>query len=367
MRGEEIVACSRGARAAGVRRRMRLRSAVSRCPGLRVVERDLEAEVRHFEAVVGQIESVVMPRLEVIRPGLLAGPVRGPARFWGGEGALVERLATVVGEAGYPVRVGIAGAAFTAALAARRGEVVPAGQDAAWLAPFPVGVLGLRDTDLLLRLGITTVGAFAALPVDRAVGRFGPQGRAAHRTARGLEARPLTATAPGTDHAVVRVFEPAEARTDALRFAARTLAEELHHRLAAAGVMCARVEALAEAADGDVRARVFRHEGRLSALAVADRVRGILTAWAQPAGAGAEDGPTGVEGVDGVVRLVLRPEGLSAATGQQDALVGGAADSAGDGAGRLAGPGTAGPPGRHPGGDRRRAGPGRPDQPRPLR
>lgn len=321
VRGEEIVACSQGARAAGVRRRMRLRSALSRCPGLHMVERDLEEEVRRFETVVAQVEDVVMPRVEVIRPGLLAGPVLGPARFWGGEGALSERLRTAVAGAGHPARTGIADTVFTAALAARAGEIVPAGQDAAWLAPYPVGVLGLRDTDLLHRLGIRTVGAFAALPADRVAARFGRYGRAAHRTAHGLQTRPLAARAPGVDYSVARVFEPAEARSDALAFTARALAEELHQRLAAAGVMCARVEATADFADGRTRARVFRHEGRLSALAVADRIRGVLAAWTGPGtrrAGGLEEG----QDVEGVVRLVLRPEGLGAASGQQDALAG---------------------------------------------
>ncbi|MEU0100466.1 DNA polymerase Y family protein [Streptomyces sp. NPDC006267] len=322
IRGEEVVACSEQARAAGVRRRMRLRSALSRCPGLRVVERDLEAEVRRFETVVGQVEDVVMPRVEVIRPGLLAGPVRGPSRFWGGEEAFAERLAAAVAEAGHPARVGIADSVFTAALAARKGEIIPAGQDAAWLAQYPVGVLGLRDTDLLRRLGISSVGAFAALPADRVASRFGPQGRAAHRTARGLETRPLTARAPGVDYSVARVLEPAEARSGALAFVARAVADELHQRLADAAVTCARVEAVAEFADGRTRARVFRHEGRLSAFAVADRIRGILAAWTDPAASRRPGDLKEARGVEGVVRLVLRPEGLGTATGQQDALVG---------------------------------------------
>ncbi|MEU5136988.1 DNA polymerase Y family protein [Streptomyces californicus] len=322
IRGEEVVACSEEARAAGVRRRMRLRSALSRCPALRVVERDLEAEVRRFETVVGQVEDVVMPRVEVIRPGLLAGPVRGPSRFWGGEDAFAERLAAAVAEAGHPARVGVAGSVFTAALAARKGEIVTAGQDAAWLAHYPVGVLGLRDTNLLQRLGISSVGAFATLPADRVASRFGPQGRVAHRTARGLETRPLAARAPGVDYSVARVLEPAEARSDALAFVARALADELHQRLTAAAVTCARVEAVAEFADGRTRARVFRHEGRLSALAVADRIRGILAAWTDPATSRRPGDLEEARGAEGVVRLVLRPEGLGTATGQQDALVG---------------------------------------------
>ncbi|MER6190149.1 hypothetical protein [Streptomyces cyaneofuscatus] len=82
---DAVVACSASARAAGVRRRMRVRTALARCHGLRVVERDLAAEVRAFEPVIRRVEEAVLPRLEVIRPGLIAAPAREASRYWGGE------------------------------------------------------------------------------------------------------------------------------------------------------------------------------------------------------------------------------------------------------------------------------------------
>ncbi|TLS45811.1 DNA polymerase Y family protein [Streptomyces montanus] len=316
MHGDAVVACSAAARAAGVRRRMRLRVALSRCPQLRVVERDLAAEMRAFEPVARHLEDTVMPRLEVIRPGLIAAPARGPSRYWGGEQQLADRLVAAVAELDFPARAGIADTVFTAALAARAGQLVPVGADAAWLAPYPVGVLGLpRLTELLNRLGIHTVGQFAALPEDKVLARFGSEGAAAHRSARGVEARPLTARASCDDHVVTYAFEPAEQLLEPVTFVAKALAEQLHERLAAAGVVCARLEAGIELADGRTLTRIFRHEGRLSALAIAERVRGVLQAWAD---AGALD----AGGERGIVRLVLRPEQLSAATGRQAALFG---------------------------------------------
>lgn len=313
---DAVVACSAAARAAGVRRRMRLRVALSRCPQLVVVERDLATETRIFEPVVRHLQDTVMPRLEVIRPGLLAAPARGPSRYWGGEQQLADRLIAAVAELGYPTRAGIADTLFTAALAARTGQLVPLGADAQWLAPYPAGVLGLpRLTELLTRLGIHTVGQFAALPEDRVLARFGGEGAAAHRTARGVEARPLAAQAGGDDHAVAYAFEPAEHLVEPVTFVAKAVAEQLHQQLAAAGVVCARLDAGIELADGRTLNRLFRHEGRLSALAVAERVRGVLQAWAE---AGALD----AGGEHGIVRLVLRPEQLSAATGRQGALFG---------------------------------------------
>ncbi|MGI5144189.1 DNA polymerase Y family protein [Streptomyces sp. CA-106110] len=313
---DAVVACSAAARAAGVRRRMRLRVAQARCPELRVLERDLAAETRVFERVAGHLEGTVMPRLEVIRPGLLAAPARGPSRYWGGEQQLVDRLMAAVAELGWPARAGIADTVFTAALAARSGEIIPAGGDAAWLAPYPVGVLGVpRLVELLQRLGIPTVGTYAGLPEDKVLARFGAEGMNAHRRARGQELRPLSVRSGTGEHSVAHTFEPAEQLLEPVAFVAKALAEQLHERLAAAGVVCARLETTVELADGRLRSRLFRHEGRLSALAVAERVRGVLQAWA-------EGGALDAGGAGGITRLMLRPEQLTAATGRQSALFG---------------------------------------------
>ncbi|CAM5631610.1 DNA polymerase Y family protein [Streptomyces griseus] len=314
-----VVACSASARAAGVRRRMRLRAAQARCPGLRVVERDLAAEVRMFEQVVHRVEAEVVPRLEVIRPGLIAAPARGAARYWGGEAQLSVRLADTVTALGLPARVGIADSTFAAALAARRGDgvIVPADGNAAFLAPYPVGVLGVPGlADLLKQLGIRTVGDFARLPAGRVAERLGTEGIGAHRVARGGQARPVSVRTPAQDHTVRRLFEVPEQQTDAVVFVAVALADELHERLAAAGVVCARVEAVVGTADGRTLTRIFRHEGRLSSRAVAERVRGVLAAWS-------EKGLLDAGGTEpGIRSLALRPEGISPDTGSQGAFDG---------------------------------------------
>ncbi|MGW1041045.1 DNA polymerase Y family protein [Streptomyces sp. NPDC002547] len=312
-----VLACSAAARAAGVRRRMRVRVAQGRCVGLRVVDRDLEAEIRAFEPVVRHLEEHVLARLEVIRPGLLAAPSRGPARYWGGEEELADRLRAAVAECGHVALVGMADTVFAAALAARQDRIVAAGATAGFLAPYPVGVLGLpRLAELLERLGVRTVGAFAALPEERVAARFGATAADAHRTACGVEARPLTALPTGERYVVAQAFEPPEQRIEPVTFVAKALAERLHERLRQAALMCARVEVAVELADGRAGLnRVFRHEGRLSELAVAERVRGVLQAWAD---AGELSGD--VSG--GITKLVLRPEALSAASGRQQALFG---------------------------------------------
>jgi protein ImuB len=299
---------------------MRVRQAQSRCPGLLIAERDLAAETRLFEPVVRRLEEEVMPRLEVVRPGLLAAPAKGPARYWGGEGRFAARIGSELGRLGFPVRVGGADSAFAAALAARAGGgmLVPAGAAAGLLAPYPVAVLGRpRLTDVLTRIGIGTLGAFAALPAHHVLARFGADGLAARRTAAGLDPRPPAARTAVGDYTVRARFEDggAEVRLEPVVFAAKSLAGQLHDRLERAGVVAARVGIEVVLAGGGSRERVWRHEGRLSSLAVAERVRWQLQAWA-------DDGALTAAGVPGIAELVLRPDGLSAATGHQDVLFG---------------------------------------------
>ncbi|SFF93002.1 protein ImuB, partial [Actinacidiphila alni] len=275
---------------------------------------------REFEPVVRRLETEVMPRLEVIRPGMVAAPARGPARYWGGEAELTARVAAALAGLGHPVRSGAADTVFAAALAARArdGVLVPAGETAGLLAPYPVAVLGRpRLAELLVRLGIGTLGGFAALPSDRVAARFGSDGTAAHRTASGREPHLLDASGAEPDHTVRQVFDDAgqrgEARLDVLAFAAKSLATALHDQLAAAGLAPARFAIAVVLDDGRVLERVWRHEGRLTSLAVAERVRWQLQAWT--------DNTADTAGT-AVVELVLRPEELSGATGYQAGLFG---------------------------------------------
>ncbi|MFC6935836.1 hypothetical protein ACFQHO_39820 [Actinomadura yumaensis] len=115
-----VVACTAAARAEGVRRGQRLRDAQRRCPGLAVRERDTDAEGRLFERVVEAVAELV-PKVEVVRPGLCAIPVRGAARFYGGEEALRVLVQDAVVEAGFDCGSGIADGLFAAELAARGG------------------------------------------------------------------------------------------------------------------------------------------------------------------------------------------------------------------------------------------------------
>ena len=133
--------------------------------------------------------------------------------------------------------------------------------------------------DLLWRMGIRTVGQFAALSRTDVASRFGADAVTAHRFARGESDR---GTRPGGSRrrldAVLNCDPPVD-RVDAAAFAGRSLAAELHRSLEAAGVGCTRLAIQAVTANGEELQRVWRCAEPLTEDATADRVRWQLDGW----------------------------------------------------------------------------------------
>ncbi len=156
---------------------------VVRCPDLLDEDED-GAALRLFVEVIGTVESYC-PWVTTVRPGICSLPARGPSRYFGGEGPLARSVADAVSDI-TAVEVGVADGLFAAVLAARSGQVVPPGDTPGFLAPFPVGILGRPElAELLTRLGIRTLGDFAALPESHVLGRFGADGVTCHMVAGG--------------------------------------------------------------------------------------------------------------------------------------------------------------------------------------
>lgn len=319
-----VVACSAAARAHGIRRGLRRREAQSRCPDVVILPVDPAGEARAFEPVVAAVATLT-PRVEVVRPGVCAIATRGPSRYFGGDAPLAD---TVVATVPVPCRVGIADSVFAAWLAARRATgadaptaVVPPGEAAAFLAPFPLAALDGRDdlVDLLRRLGIRTLGELAALPVADVVARFGPAGEAAHRLASGLDERPLAAQDPPPDLVVTVELDPPAERADVVTFAVRGLAAELHERLARRGLACTRIAIEAETEHGESMVRVWRAEEPLTAAAMADRVRWQIDGWL--------NGDADVRPTAGITQVRLVPDEVVPDDGRQLGFWGGSAEA----------------------------------------
>ncbi len=354
VRANRVVAASPAAREEGVAIGHRRREAQSRCPDVAVIERDIEREARRFEPVAAALEDLT-PAVEVNAPGLLGFPTRGPSRYFGGDTAVADRVRDLVepvldGRAA--LGLGIADGAFAAALASRHpralagAAIVEPGGSPAFLAGLDVHELERPELcDVLGRLGLRTLGAFAALSTADVIGRFGEEGVLAHRLARGEDAHPPDLRRPAPDLAVSWEFEPAADRLDRCAFAAKALADELDLMLGRRGLACVRLAVEAENAGGEVHRRMWRHEGALSSSAVADRARWQLDGWLhqrrvdtrrRPDGsivrpfADGSDGdaqdPTLDAGPGAITRLHLIPDQVVPATGRQLGFWGGRSD-----------------------------------------
>ncbi len=306
------------------------------CPGWPEEDAD-GAEARAFGHVVTVVEDFC-PEVEVLRPGMCVLGARGPARYFGGEDALARKIAEAVAAHGFDCHTGVADGQFAACLAARAGRlgrpvspgdpgapgapgvVVPPGGTRQFLASYPVHVLAAPGlAGQLARLGIRTLGDFAALPARDVAGRFGAEGTAFQRVARGQEPRRLAAGPPRADLSTALEFDP-PVHAEPAAFAAKGLAEQMLAGLAACGLSCVRVRVRVTGADGRESARLWRHDGLLSALAVAQRVRWQLDGW-PPARAGGDDGPAD-EAAGGITLLRLVPDQLVPEEGRQLGLWG---------------------------------------------
>jgi len=323
LHANRVIAASPLARSDLVLPGLRRREAQARCPSLVVLEHDPVRDARAFEAVAGALDALC-PRIEVLQPGRLAFATHGPSRYWGGDQELARRtLATVnqvvesLAEVGAPASVGVADSCFAAQMAAQQntGGAMVVDDTVGFLARLPVSSLGLELSDLLVRLGIGTLGQLAALDRAHLLARFGPEGELAHRLASGEDDRPLEASGPPLNLAASMEIDPPAMAVEQVAFMAKSLAEQLHADLARRGLACSRVAIEVETEHGEQRSRLWRHQGALSAAAMAERVRWQLDGWL--------NGPVGAAPSAGIVLLRLVPDEVLPDRGRQLGFWGG--------------------------------------------
>ncbi len=317
-----VVACSAAARREGVRRGLRLREAQSRCPMLIDLAFDPDLDARAFEPVIESVEELI-PGVQILRPGIVMVRAQGPARYFGGEGIAAESLLGHLDSEKVPgARIGIADGPFAAEQAARQGRgrvsIVPADRSAEFLAPLPVTLLGMPDLAVLLkRLGLPTLGAFAALPPLEVRERFGAEGAAAHRLAAGLDGRRVSPRVHPDELDVEVHFEPPLDRIDQVTFGFRAAADTFIDRLAAMRLVCTAVRLEITSESGELSARGWLHPRSFTAAEVVDRVR-----W-QLQGIGQVD--SGLRSP--IVRVRAVPQSLDETAHHEPGLWGGAPDA----------------------------------------
>jgi DNA polymerase-4 len=190
-----VSAASYEARAFGVRSAMPLRTAAALCPhavfvpvhGSKYadVSREVMAILRRFTPVVEQV-SIDEAFLDVAGSEALFGTTESIAG---------QVKSAIRDELRLTASVGVASSRLVAKIASDLQKpdglvVVPAGEEAAFLAPLPIQRLwgvGAQTRRALADYGVTTIGDLAALPDDVLLRRFGQHGPELAQRARGID------------------------------------------------------------------------------------------------------------------------------------------------------------------------------------
>jgi protein ImuB len=174
--------------------------------------------------------------------------------------------------------MGIADGIFAAEQAARRAAsqdcwVIPSGGSATFLAGLSIGVLENAElVTLLRRLGIRSIGDFAALASRDVLTRFGRESALLHRLVRGLDNRPVVSRRPPLDMDQRVSFTPALETVEPIVFSSRQTTEKLVAELAYHGLVCTEIRIEVVTEGGWTGSRVWAHSRWFAASDLIDRI-----------------------------------------------------------------------------------------------
>jgi DNA polymerase-4 len=230
-----VATASYEARRFGVHSAMPTRTAVRLCPqGILVRPRfSVYAEVSQqlramFLALTPLVEPISFDEAFLDVSSLVPSPNEA-------EGTARELKQRIRRETELTASVGVAANKLVAKVASDRDKpdgltMVPAGQEASFLAPLPVRRLfgiGPRTEERLRREGIERVEQLAGAAPEWLVARFGQSGLEWQRMARGIDDRPVSADRELKQISRERTFPRDIAEREELRRTVASLAEEL--------------------------------------------------------------------------------------------------------------------------------------------
>ena len=240
-----VVAATRLARQAGVRPGLTLTQARALIPRLIARARDAECEDTAHETLL-EVAEAVTPRVESNGRGTALLDIRGLKRHYRGaspERDLGNALLRDLDRAGLPSRVGIASnklAARVAATLAHTPAIVPAGEEADFLAPLPLQRLSpqMEVAETLRQWGIRSIGEFAKIASADVGSRLGETGLDLHASARGLDPQPLIPRQPPLSFREGMSLEWPLVTLEPFLFLARAALDRLCDRLESRGLGC---------------------------------------------------------------------------------------------------------------------------------
>uniref|UniRef100_UPI00404B7DE8 DNA polymerase IV n=1 Tax=Candidatus Limnocylindrus sp. TaxID=2802978 RepID=UPI00404B7DE8 len=184
--GQRGVVCAANyeARAFGVRAALSTHVARARCPQLILIEPRHDRYSEASDEVMSLLD-VWSPLIEQVSVDEAYLDLAGTQQLHGDAAQVAQGLKRAVRkETGLTISVGGGASKLVAKIASGASKpdgllIVPAEEQAAWLAPQPVGVIpgiGPVAQSTLRELGVSTCGELAAAPGDHLLRRFGPHG-----------------------------------------------------------------------------------------------------------------------------------------------------------------------------------------------
>jgi protein ImuB len=269
-----VIAATRRARKKGITPGQTLAQARSIMPKLIARGRDAECERTAQEALI-EVAETFSPRIEDAGNGVVFIDIEGMERHYdvgarsGAPGAPANQSTEAAGAlprapttaewnlaqaairacegVTLPARVGIAASKLAARVAAelpKSPTVVPAGDEANFLAPLPLARLSpeMEAATMLQRFGLKSIGDLARLPESEIASRLGEIGRELHWAARGIDPRPLAPrTLPPEFREGMELEWPLVALEPFL-FIANAALDRLTKRMELQGFACKRIE-----------------------------------------------------------------------------------------------------------------------------
>lgn len=299
-----IVECvSPRAKDVGIRRGDEIKSTLSMISGLLVFPLSSIDQGKMISKVNSVLEQF-SPLVEMVDQGMWAIDVKGPSRYFGGEESLVAQLRNAISvaiqhgfasskvpyskrgksdcssESLFSFGVSIADGIFAARIAARGSLIVAAGGSGEFLAPLSIEELPDQEiARILMRLGIESLGEFAALDYHLVLERFGVNGALSHHLASGLDTSALIPSQIKEDFSEKIELQESLDVASAVVFACKSRVEEILRKLLAKGYVCQTMRVSLMSEDGEESIRDWSIEGGFSAHLLLERIRWQLESW----------------------------------------------------------------------------------------
>ena len=189
--------------------------------------------------------------------------------------------------------------------------VVPPGEAANFLSGLSIATLEDEELiGLLARLGVRSLGEFAALDAEKVRGRFGERGIRLHALAGGRDPRAVIARTPPPEFVRQTAFDPPLEIVEQIGFGIRTTADEFIDHLTRSSLVCTELRVELTDDRGGFSERVWLHPTCFDAPDVVDRVRWQL------------ESAIGGDLTSGVALVRLIPQAVDAASHHEPGLFG---------------------------------------------